>query len=133
MNLREALFLSSVSKATYTHGLPTASPTGAFCQYQVQVAITEEEYQIRTIRGPETATRYTYTVTVSRVEGEKVYPPHVTHDERSLDNMLSYLEAWGVGAEYLDPWHPVEQWDSPEGGQDAEESARPRQSSTQAV
>lgn len=110
MNLREALFLSSLSKARYEQGIASASPSGGYRSYRVEVEITQEEYMPLIGLGPLTGDRF--NITVCRVEGETVYPPHVICKEYSLEKCIEFLQAWGVGEEYENPWHPVEEWSS---------------------
>lgn len=107
MNLREALFLSSVSKARYEQGIASASPSGGHRSYRVEVEIKSEEFM--PLLG-EPVMRDRFYITVCRIEGETVYPPHVASKEYSLEDCIQYLQSWGVGEEYENPWHPIEEW-----------------------
>jgi hypothetical protein len=78
----------------------------------VQVEIKQQEYQplFAQLAGPGPFYLERYEITVSRVKGENVYPPHLTVQKESLDACIEYLQTWGVGAEEADPWHPDEVW-----------------------
>lgn len=106
MNLQEALFLSSLSKAEYTREVPLGDDVH---QYRVQVEIKDEEYI--PLIGPNPSYRDVYEITVSRVVDGKVYPPHHTEIKHSLESCVEFLQIWQVGEEYLSPWQPVEQWE----------------------
>lgn len=108
MRLQEALFLSSLKKAVYEHGL--ASYGTAYRCYRIIVEIKEEVSQDRFKQSPE-RTRTLFVITVSRREGKTVYPPHATITTYSLDDCLDELAKWTVGEEYEHPWQPVEEWE----------------------
>lgn len=110
MRLQEALFLSSQRKAAYERGLPPDNTAHAFRCYRVQVEIKQKEYQDRFKIGP-VQIDDVYVITVSRKEGETIYPPHLTYEAQYLGECLQHLEEWRVGEEYEHPWHPVEEWE----------------------
>jgi hypothetical protein len=107
MNLREALFLSSISKATYAYDV-SSSPS-VYLKYLMQTEIIVEDIVVPTPSGLIQSIRETYVITVTRTKDKKVFPQQYTHTEHSLSDFVEYLQLWGVDTEH--GWHPDEVWD----------------------